>query len=181
MKKTKQNPVLLGICVLLIAFVFAMEIYLAVSCADLFTVFIFAVFDCVSLFVLYYILAGYKKPHGNMLRYLMLAFAFAIILDVSKSEGIPFYAPLRAATVFLIGYIAGRLNKINQNKVLMSIVFALIFAAGCIVAKTIPTRSVIINIAYFLDAILWLVICSAYLVRCWEHKEAGLTDAPKVK
>jgi len=58
--------------VLLIAIVFAMGINLAVSCTGLFTVVIFAGFACFSLPILYYMLAGYKKPRGNMLRFLMI-------------------------------------------------------------------------------------------------------------
>ena len=75
------------------------------------------VFYC---FVLYYGIKGYQKPHGNMVRYLMLIFgvyiAGSLITEVNAWHApwpVIFSGSLAAMS---IAYMAGRLNKYEKNK-----------------------------------------------------------------
>jgi len=176
MEKKKQNPVLLGLCVILTVFTIVLDICTAISSKDSVATFALIAWTCVSFLVLYYILVGYKKPHGNMLRYLLLIMAAVMVIDTFDFSETALYTPLRAATVLLIAYIAGRLGKINQNKILMPIVWVLIIISGCMLRKLQPSTDILKNISFFLDTIIWFVTCAAYFVRYKEHKEAGLTD-----
>ena len=83
-------------------------------------------------FVFFYGVYGYKKPHGNMVRYLLLLLAFYIavsVLILTERWEIPWV--ILACSNFaavLIGYIAGRLNKIKKNIVIAIIVTVLLRA-----------------------------------------------------
>lgn len=169
------------------------------------------------LLVLYYALLGYKKPHGNMLRYTMLFFAILIIfllvvdpalksssaqpLPPDSAEGIADIAPdgaipappaddaetgepvpyaksisfgLACLAAVLIAYVAGRLNKIKTNRVLILIAGAMLLAR-CFVsdfhAGKMPANANEFN--------MWLAMAMSYLCRYQQHKEAGLIDSTK--
>ena len=104
-------------------------------------------------FVLYYAFSGYKKPHGNLLRYLMLAYgailaigsAAAFLFGVATmgdpaagtmpmldgaenhmSNMAPLQAFLLCLSILLIGYISGRLHKFEQNKWLLTLVLIML-------------------------------------------------------
>jgi len=133
--------------------------------------------------VMYYVLFGYRKPHGNLLRYVMLLFALTLAIDLVgiHNEYSTFYVALSVAYVFLISYIAGRLNKIEQNRVLMSLVLILFIidsVSSCIFDKP---QTFIEGYRLFGTTIEWFTLSAAYFVRYREHKEAGLSDAPKAK
>jgi len=176
MEKKKQNKLLLGLCIALIVFTIVIEVRTLLLNLNGFVAVVLAIVVLMDLLVFYYIISGYKKPHGNLLRYQMLMFATTMVLDVSCFANISLYVLLRSMTILLISYIAGRLNKINQNKVLMPIVLLMIFASGCLTVKNLPTDDLINSISYFMDSLVWIVTCAAYFVRYKAHKEAGLTD-----
>jgi len=137
----------------------------------------------VYILLLYYVFIGYKKPHGNLLRYLLLAFALCIALTVVFLIKLSF-DDLSGKTTLIIAammitYMAGRLNKLRQNIVIM-IVVAILLAVSLIgFFKAFGFMSFHNTYAVICFVIQWIMLCAAYLVRFKEHKEAGLMDAPK--
>lgn len=130
------------------------------------------------LAVVYYVLYGYRKPHGNLLRYTMLLFAItlgtALVLYGKEYSMLNFALPV--AEILLIPYIAGRLNKVEQNKVLVPFVLILFIIDAISFCFTFESQSFIYYYLTFGQAIEWFAISAAYFVRYKEHKEAGLTD-----
>jgi len=130
------------------------------------------------LFVIYYVLFGYKKPHGNTLRYVMLLFTLTLGIElvVFASEMSILDLALSVAKALVIPYIAGRLNKIEQNKILISVVFILFMIDAIYYCVIINPQTFFGFYSMFGEAIEWFAISAAYFVRYKEHKEAGLTD-----
>ena len=132
-----------------------------------------------SVFLLYYAVAGYKKPHGNLLKYLLLLFAICClssVITVSAEHNTidTVFNGIRGIVVLMTGYVAGRLNRFKQNVILMSIVGVLMLASSliCIVYCT----EVLSFLSCFTFFLLWVDVMIAYIIRYKEHKEAGLVD-----
>jgi len=181
--KKKQNLFILTLIVMLVSINTASHIvFLAnnYSCGAL----IYTVAACMEhLFVIYYVLYGYRKPHGNLLRYTMLLFGLTIGINLvlfGKGCSMLNFA-LPVAELLLIPYIAGRLNKVEQNKVLVPFVLILFIIDAVSFCLSFEWQSVIFYCSAFGQAIEWFAISAAYFVRYREHKEAGLADAPKTK
>ena len=149
------------------------------------------------LLALYYAFWGYKTPHGNLLRYLIISYAFLLALgsesrlfasarrerpvDVTNAEGqlrrgarglTAYKGLLTSVGLILMSYIAGRLNKYKQNKILIPIVLVILFVRS-FVSRTFRIQVVMTDLSYF---ILWIGIACAYFARYDAHKEAGLLD-----
>jgi len=136
--------------------------------------------DAVNLIVCaligYYAFVGYRKPHGNLLKYIIL------LATVTRFVGIyllvelggPWMAVIRAMIPGLSFYVAGRLHKVKQNIILLSIITGLILA-GTVIAfiKGVTAVGAVTSL------IIWVDIFVAYVLRYKAHREAGLTDAPK--
>jgi len=154
------------------------------------TVFPFSFLSAVKLMmyllIAYYGLWGYKKPHGNLLKYLMLVYCFCLlpIIVITTSD---IYVILLVITVILISFMAGRLYKFKENRIIAVVVIVLcvssfieqIFDPASITAKEVAETGNLM--AYFqpLNRIVqWLAICAAYFSRYQLHKEAGLQDKP---
>ena len=130
-------------------------------------------------FVFYYGIAGYKKPHGNIIRYLLLILAFyvasSIIIMVERWDvsWIVFAASNFAAVC--IGYMAGRLNKFKQN-----IVLAVVVSALLLVKSFWPVHGLDAYSLFVLDrtmpVFMWITVMLIYFFRYHEHKEAGIAD-----
>lgn len=139
--------------------------------------------------ITYYVLAGYKKPHGNLLRYTFLLLAFncvnAVIdttlgliyetgYDVDKQLLI---IGLYSITILFVSYIAGRLDKIKSNYLPMIIITISQIIIPILFLSIYNGWS---NITYIIwDAstcLLWIDLLVAYIIRYREHKEAGLLD-----
>ena len=139
------------------------------------------VFTC-AMFVLiaYYAVANFKIPHGNLLKYLFLAFsamAFVGILTTGLSGGkLYFYQIARGFVIITSAYIAGRLDRIKQNTIIIIIDAILLFATSLenIVDWGITEFTPILFFSNFF--IMWLDLMIAYLFRYHSHKEAGLAD-----
>jgi len=137
---------------------------------------------CIVMFVLifYYAIWGYKKPHGNMLKYLMLLYALSLLASIYSA--VIFNAPVTAIglaiAMIFIGYIAGRLNRVEQNRVFMIIVL-LILIYEYVLAALAYKAGFFGTLAVISPLIMWIDLYLAYLLRYKEHKEAGLMDAPK--
>lgn len=127
------------------------------------------------ILISYYAFVGYKKPHGNLLKYVMLVFAlfnltyipcYVSMLDTQATV-------ICAIEIGLICYVSGRLAKVKQNMILMILITVceLVFNGLDIIYGYI-------NIDTIGPLAIWLDICVAYFLRYKEHKEAGLQDAP---
>ena len=138
----------------------------------------------ISSFVLLYAFFGYKKPHGNMLK--ILFFAFSIFLAFRGTFAIAgmksyLYGDLHILSALVITYIAGRLNKIEKNRILLVFVGTILLAAF-IVATVKHPIFVFAKILDDLTSIISLAALSlAYVARYEEHKAAGLADKADAK
>jgi len=129
-------------------------------------------------FVLYYGIKGYKKPHGNMVRYLMLILAVYIGASVITTiYTLHASWPIVLASIFaamFMAYMAGRLNKVKKNKpVALFVTVMLLFRF-----LEQPTMSGADTALFVLDRcsplFMWLTIVLIYFYRFREHKEGGL-------
>ncbi len=129
----------------------------------------------------YYALIGYKKPHGNMLRYLFLFYVIcSCYFILGYVQAYPLYVnAFGMAKIVAFTYVAGRLDKVNKNKYILG---ALIFIDICFDIYNIYTfaRMGILNFNTFVGSISSLLftvtVTLAYTIRYDLHKEAGLTD-----
>lgn len=131
-------------------------------------------------FVFYYGIYGYKKPHGNMVRYLLLILAVYIAYSITIMVGrwdiswIIFTASNLAAV--FIAYVAGRLNKYKKNAV-----WAVIITALLLVKSFWPIETTGLNfyVIFVLDRTLplfmWATVMFIYFFRYKEHKLAGVS------
>ncbi len=145
----------------------------------------------VYVIVFLYALFGYKKPHGNMLRYTFIIFAVSLALYAYGSQT----SPVSTVSVIInvlctvpVAYVAGRLHKFNQNKVLLYIALVMLLIAGlmdCILLtqNMVPEVSgfifVVLKFGAFNKFILGLALATTYVNRFHTHKEAGLLDDEK--
>ena len=132
------------------------------------------------VFVFYYGIYGYKKPHGNMVRYLLLilavyiAYSITIMVERWDISWVVFTASNLAAV--FIGYIAGRLNKYKKNAV-----WAVIITALLLIKSFWPIETTDLNyyILFVLDRTLplfmWVTVMFIYFFRYSEHKSAGVS------
>jgi len=133
---------------------------------------------CIVLAVLagYYVIFGYKRPHGNILKYTILIYSVVhlIILYTVVLLGETWRAVLNTIIIAVLCYIIGRLHRVKQNIILMGIVTVLmviVFIIGFVERKS--------TLGALTLLIIWLDICVAYFLRYKEHKEAGLLDKVK--
>lgn len=127
-----------------------------------------------------YAILGYKKPHGNMLKYLFIAFATALALNICLGKAVE-NTVSAITTIFtclaslILTYISGRLNKIGNNRVLLILTGVLLFAASML---PIFGGNFIINglLNSFSPLIMLFALGFAYTARYEEHKVAGLEE-----
>lgn len=149
------------------------------------------------LLVMYYAFWGYKTPHGNLLRHLILCYAFLLAMgsesrlfanargerpvDVTDADRqarrsarglLAYKGLLTSICLTLMGYVAGRLNKYKQNKIIIPIILVLLFIRS-FVSGVSRIQVVMTDLSYF---VLWVGIACAYFARYDAHKEAGLLD-----
>ena len=142
----------------------------------------FAVVGIYYCLVFYYGINGYKIPHGNLVRYLMLILAayniFNVTVSIYRWYKLPWVvlAAGNLAAMF-IAYMAGRLNKFKKN-LIVAIIVTVLLLAECFWPVKIP--GVEVDALFFLDRslpiLMWLTIMSIYFFRYEEHTEAGLAD-----
>ena len=147
---------------------------------------IFTVTDVImGVLVLFYAFVGYKKPHGNLLRYVFFAFAIYLALQAtldiaSKSFYIVGDAGVLAA--LLLSYIAGRLNKIKKNIFILLFVGLLILARVIVNCVTFPGSFGFFNVfGCMTSIIIYAALGFAYTARFEAHKAAGLADKADVE
>jgi len=130
-----------------------------------------------------YVFWLYKIPHGNMLKYSMLLFSIANIISgtvfLLVGTKIEIIRILASAGVC---YCAGRLNRIDQNKYLMSIIgvaFLTVSVYWVSIWAMDSDVSIFNTFGRLNSTINYITLMIAYFVRFKEHKLAGLIDAPK--
>lgn len=136
-----------------------------------------AVYYC---FVFYYGVFGYKKPHGNMVRYLLLILALyiaaSIIMMVERWDISWFIFAASNFAAVLIGYMAGRLKRMKSNVILAVIITLLL-----LVKSFAPVHVNGLNFyqLFILDRtmplFMWVTVMFIYFYRYEEHKHAGIT------
>lgn len=137
-------------------------------------------FICLSyILILYYGLFGYKVPHGNLLKYLMIFFALLLVNEMAleaggkypnlSSEAIVLPITITGICIIIISYISGRLNRFNKNIFLFTIVLVLL-----VVRALMMSHYRTIMFANFSDVIIWFDINCAYALRYKQHIQAGL-------
>lgn len=139
---------------------------------------------CVNLLmylpVLAYALFGYRKPHGNMLKYTFLCFGILIV-----AQSILPGSPLSNGTMrdvicgcsgiaaMAVAYMAGRLDRIGKNTSLMILVGLLISACSVLLICNFADFNLMRCLSNLTQPICWAALCLAYVSRYDEHRSAG--------
>lgn len=128
-------------------------------------------------FILYNGVHGYKLPHGNLVRYLFLTLAIyiaaSIIIMVERWDISWIVVAASNFAAVLIGYMAGRLQKVKKNIIVAAIVSVLL-----LVKSFWPVEGLNFNALFVLDRtmplFMWVTVVLIYFFRYNEHKQAGL-------
>lgn len=82
--------------------------------------------------IILYATVLYKKPHGNLLKILIMLFAFIIgFFAISAYQSDIASAILSSVAIVLSAFMAGRLDRYKQNKIIAIIILAALFAVAC--------------------------------------------------
>jgi len=130
-----------------------------------------------EMLLIYYLFAGYKIPHGNMLKYLILFFCFSISMSIAFLPSASIVLLLKALCVLLAAFMGGRLERIYQNRLWMLLVFIMLTISGVVSYLAIEDSSFFACFGSFAFAVQWIVLCSVYFIRFREHRVAGLEIA----
>lgn len=133
-----------------------------------------------------YALYGYRKPHGNHVRYLILIYSVymsSMVLAKQNPGNMPDYIGyVNMATVILSSYMAGRLDRYKQNLIISAVILVLqiihIYPFMCFYVEY--NSLTFINFFKSVGPIsVWLAIAASYIVRFKPHKEAGIEEDKK--
>lgn len=136
-------------------------------------------FTCLGyLVILYYVIFGYKIPHGNSLKYVILFFAFILVNEMALEAGgkypnldsqtILLSTILTSICIIIVSYLSGRLDKFEKNNSLFVIVMILLIARALLMHSYKN-----IMFSNFADVIIWIDINWVYSLRFIQHKDAG--------
>ena len=133
-------------------------------------------------FVAFYTFAGYKKSHGNMLRYLYLTFGAYIVVEATlfpsfSIAGLILGNICYTFAALIITYVAGRLQKIEKNRWLLVVAGILMLVRLILVKINLPIFAIGTLLGDITPLLIHLAIGFAYTARYEEHKAAGLEDA----
>ena len=130
----------------------------------------------------YYVCYSYKKPHGNLMRYLILcSAAFSAIRSIILIFEYPIYiAVVSYLIIILKSYMAGRLDHYKQNVIISAVILVgqclmTYYLIDLFAGSGLPLTFIYV-VSAFGPVILWLAIAASYIFRYKEHKEAGLVD-----
>lgn len=198
-EEMNQNKSLLGkitdiIIPFMILYGLVVSIHVLITAIQLqvgfFPIFQHAVMVIAFVAVICYSTEGYKKAHGNELRYTMLVCAFLIEASALTSVQDPrrfISSFVEGLAALLIAYCAGRLDKLQKNKVVLTITALLLLGAAIanamIIPQMLPESDILVEIgsldksalvgAFFDKFLLMIGLGKAYSARFIEHKEAG--------
>ena len=141
---------------------------------------------------LFYVFYEYKKPHGDLLRIALIAFATALALLICRPDSFqPFIKYIFCAPIVLTAFTAGRLNRFEENKVYIYVIEAVLIAAGVLalfggpeaagLAEAAISQTVTpdiqsgwyVKFLAFNPAIQFGTLALSYALRYNEHKKAG--------
>lgn len=132
------------------------------------------------LLILIYAFVAYRVPHGNMLRYVFVFFGILLVSKIIllgtpiKDEMMRLISHgLVGIAAVLIGYISGRLHKIDDNRVMMTLVGGMIALSCALVIISFPEFNIMRCISNFTQPLCWAALCLAYTARFEQHKSAG--------
>lgn len=128
-----------------------------------------------------YTVYGYKKPHGNHIRYLLLlnAVDLGALLIANRSWQPAYLIAVSIANIILVSYMAGRLDRYKQNLIISIVILALkIVSIYPFISMAIKydIMSFAVFFSYIGPVTVWLAIAASYIIRYKPHKEAGLAD-----
>jgi len=127
-----------------------------------------------TLLATYYGFIGYKKPNGNLLKYLFVAYGLCIgLYGIFRSAKYVPTSYLYFLGAIVIVYVAGRLDRISQNKYLMVLAFLFVLV-GYITKCFVRGDSLFTLIRLADELYLLIALCAFYFIRYKEHKEAGV-------
>ena len=144
----------------------------------------FSYVACIVMFAaaVFYTCYGYKVPHGNLMRYLLLFSAvYSAVQYVFGGIAYPkFIITVYFVIIILTAYLAGRLNRYTQG-VIISI---LLLICRCVITVYFLTdvngtglEITFLNVMACAGPItLWLAVAAGYIIRYKPHIEAGLAD-----
>jgi len=177
MEKNKSKNVLLAIMgVLIVAAIVLRLSYIQLSTFTGIIAILYLVLLALYGFKLY------KIPHGNLLKYTILFFACGEMIKCAYQLKCYDLSYMYIATIVVCGiicYCAGRLDRIEQNKVLFPIIEVYFICFSIFLAFKCIDLGLSFVLGLFIQPITFATIMIAYFTRYKEHKEAGLTDAPK--
>ncbi len=184
-KKKLSNGLIIGISLLALLSVaeLIINIFFCIKYYP-FSAMLFELVPYIFLFIsiAYYALVGYKKPHGDLLRLVFLIFSISCLSTLisqvidAGTQGDVVFTILISIAAFLTSYMAGRLDKIQKNYVML-VVVGLVLLAKAILNYIAYSGADLLLLAWGLSTfVLWLDIAVAYILRYREHKEAGLMD-----
>ena len=133
-------------------------------------------------FILVYSFIGYKKPHGNMLRYVYFGFSVYLLafacMDFMMKRTNYIANSMVAFSALLIAYISGRLDKMTKNKIILVLVGILLLVADIYTFAADPNHGfdIITMIGMSSGLIAHAAIGFAYVSRYEEHKTGDNLD-----
>ena len=128
-----------------------------------------------------YALFAYKKPHGNYMRYLLLAYTLigsVMFVQLCKNQEL-YMNIIDVVMIILMAYMAGRLDHYKQNIVICGIVLAKTILVSALLISKMSSLGRLDFVTFFGcigSVTCWLAVAASYLVRYKPHKEAGLAD-----
>ena len=151
--------------------------YLILHSNDLSFEFFACLFELVVALV--YATYDYKKPHGNLMKYLLLFYvvAVAVILLYYESSQPTYVNAIYLVKIILGTYMAGRLDRYKQNVVICAILLVTSAITSYYFIEVISSFAPLtfVNIVASLGSVtVWLAIAGGYIIRYQLHKEAGL-------
>ncbi len=129
-----------------------------------------------AILALYYGVIGYKKPNGNMMKVLFVAYGSAIGAYAIFRAGK--YVPtayLYFICSVIIVYISGRLDKIKKNTYLIIVAFVAVLL-GYILKCGVRGDGILTAIRLADEVYILIALYAFYFLRYKEHKAAGLVD-----
>lgn len=157
-------------------------------------------------FIIYYAVYGYKIPHGNLLKIVVLSFSFVLYAKfVNLRTPIIINNIFMGIAIIMIAFMSGRLDRLRQNNIIAVVVLACLLLPNILfyvdsktrtpveelpIVESMPVQEIqpeptdesnalvtfIMGFTSYSSALVWAAIVGAYNVRYLTHKEAGLTD-----
>ena len=198
---SKGYKILLGAVILFTAYCLAMTIRGTILSDQTPALRLVTIFVGYAL-VIFYMVYGYKKPHGNLLRYIIFSFAVLLILSMTAeqmlkdptdlphgigmiAEGLapdglpgmeaPLVKPVQTLATGLAAIIAAYISgRLNkfEKNKYLFTIVLVLLAVRAFVS--VDNRSMMFSDMN--EIVLWLDLNCAYMLRYNQHKEAGLSE-----